>query len=295
MNRKEFLKLAALGTIAGATMDLKALSHLKDTLASTDPMPVLFVGHGSPMNAIEDNPYSRAMQAVGIQLPKPQAILMVSAHWETRGTKVTAQLEPRTIHDFGGFPRELFEVQYPAPGSEWLAREAQEAVESAEVQPDVTWGLDHGCWSVTRNMFPKADIPIVQLSLDRTQSAQYHYAVGQEIAKLRHKGVLIMGSGNMVHNLGMVAWDKLNQPFAYDWALEINNQFKHHIEDRNHGALVNYQGLGKAAALAIPTPEHYLPLLYVLGASNDKDSLAYFNDEPVGGSLTMTSVVLGQG
>jgi 4,5-DOPA dioxygenase extradiol len=293
MNRKKFLSIAALTTLAGATMNLKALHNLLGDLGPTDPFPTLFVGHGSPMNAIEDNQFSREMKAVAAKLPRPKAILMISAHWETRGTKVTSQPLPPTIHDFGGFPQALFDVQYPAPGSQWLVEETQAAVQQTQVLADATWGLDHGCWSVTRNMWPEADIPIVQLSLDYTLSPQQHYALAQELAQLRSKGVLIIGSGNMVHNLGMVAWNRLDQAYAYDWAQEINATFKQHILDGNHAALVNYGALGKAAALAIPTPEHYLPLLYVLGTQRKADALAFFNDVPVGGSLSMTSVVLG--
>lgn len=174
-----------------------------------------------------------------------------------------------------------------------MVEEAQAAVQQTQVLADATWGLDHGCWSVTRNMWPEADIPIVQLSLDYTLSPQQHYALAQELAQLRNKGVLIIGSGNMVHNLGMVAWNRLDQAYAYDWAQEINATFKQHIVDGNHAALVDYRALGKAAALAIPTREHYLPLLYVLGTQRKADALAFFNDVPVGGSLSMTSVVLG--
>jgi 4,5-DOPA dioxygenase extradiol len=295
MDRKQFLKIAGVTAFAGATMKLKALHQLLDGFSPTDTMPALFVGHGSPMNAIEDNVFSREMRAVAAKLPHPKAILMVSAHWETRGTKVTAQEVPPTIHDFGGFPQELFDVQYPAPGSQWLVGETKAAVQKTQVTADNTWGLDHGCWSVTRNMWPKADIPIVQISLDYTQSPQYHYELAKELAALRNKGVLIIGSGNIVHNLGMVAWNKdFNVPYAYDWATEINETFKKHIVEGNHSPLINYPTLGKAAQLAIPTPEHYLPLLYILGTQSKDDNLAFFNDIPVGGSLSMTSVVIGK-
>jgi 4,5-DOPA dioxygenase extradiol len=293
MNRKQFLSVAGVTALAGATMNLKALNQLLGDLGATDPLPALFVGHGSPMNAIEDNAFSREMKAVAAKLPRPKAILMVSAHWETRGTKLTAQALPPTIHDFGGFPQALFDVQYPAPGSEWLVQEATAAVTKAAVQPDISWGLDHGCWSVTRNFYPDADVPIVQMSIDYTQPAQYHYELAQELAKLRSKGVLIIGSGNMVHNLGMVAWNRLDQAYAYDWAQEINDTFKKNILSGNHQALIDYPKLGKSAMLAIPTPEHYLPLLYVLGTQGKIDDLAFFNDVPVGGSLSMTSVVIG--
>lgn len=294
MDRKTFLKIAGITTLAGATMNLKALHHLLGGLDATETMPVLFVGHGSPMNAIEENPFSRAMKEVAAKLPRPKAILMVSAHWETRGTKLTANELPPTIHDFGGFPQALFDVQYPAHGSPWLVGEAQAAIQKTQVAPDMNWGLDHGCWSVTRNMWPDADVPIVQMSLDYTQPPQYHYELAKELASLRQKGVLIMGSGNIVHNLGMVAWNRLNEAYAYDWAQEVNDTFKRYILDGNHQGLIDYQKLGRPAQLAIPTPEHYLPLLYVLANQGKEDSIAFFNDEPVGGSLTMTSVVIGK-
>ncbi len=294
MDRKQFLKIAGVTSLVGATMNLKAIHQLLGDLDATDALPALFVGHGSPMNAIEDNAFSREMKAVAAKLPAPKAILMVSAHWETKGTKVTAQALPPTIHDFGGFPQALFDVQYPAPGSQWLVDEATAAVHKTEVAPDNTWGLDHGCWSVTRNMFPKADIPIVQLSLDYTKPAQYHYELAQELAQLRRKGVLIIGSGNIVHNLGMIAWDRgLDAPYAYDWNTEISETIKKNILSGNHQALIDYSTLSKSAMLAIPTPEHYLPLLYVLGTQARADSLAFFNDVPMGGSLSMTSVVIG--
>lgn len=294
MDRKTFLKIAGFTTLAGATMNLKALHNLLGGLDATETMPTLFVGHGSPMNAIEDNAFSREMRNVAAKLPKPKAILMISAHWETKGTKVTANELPPTIHDFGGFPQALFDVQYPAHGSPWLVSETQAAVHKTQVLPDNGWGLDHGCWSVTRNMWPDADIPIVQLSLDYTQPPQYHYDLAKELASLRQKGVLIMGSGNMVHNLGMVAWNRLNEAYAYDWAQEINNTFKRYILDGNHPGLIEYQKLGRPAQLAIPTPEHYLPLLYVLANQGKDDSIAFFNDVPVGGSLNMTSVIIGK-
>jgi 4,5-DOPA dioxygenase extradiol len=293
MNRKKFLSIAGITAVAGATMNLKALNALLGDLGATDPLPALFVGHGSPMNAIEENAFTREMKAVAAKIQKPKAILMISAHWETKGTKVTAQALPPTIHDFGGFPQALFDVQYPAPGSAWLVDETKAAVQKAAILSDDTWGLDHGCWSVTKNFYPNADVPIVQLSLDYTQPPAYHYALAQELAKLRNKGVLIIGSGNMVHNLGMVAWNKLDQSYAYDWADEINTTFKRLITEGNHQALIDYPKLGKPAMLAIPTPEHYLPLLYVLATQGKSDAMAFFNDVPVGGSLTMTSVAIG--
>lgn len=257
-------------------------------------MPVLFVGHGSPMNGIEDTEFSRRWTEMAKEIPTPKAVLVVSAHWFTNGTKITAMDFPKTIHDFGGFPQALFDVQYPAPGHPALAKETAELLHSAHVELDHDWGLDHGAWTVIRHMYPDANIPVLQLSIDYTKSAQYHYDLAKELYALRKKGVLILGSGNMVHNLRMVAWDRLNEnEYAYDWAQSMNHRFKSLILDGDHKSLINYNLLGKEALLAIPTPEHYLPLMYTLGVKNQKDEVSFFNDKAVGGSLTMTSVKLG--
>ncbi len=257
-------------------------------------MPVLFIGHGSPMNGIEDNEFSRRWAAMGREIPEPAAVLVVSAHWFTRGTRVTAMDFPRTIHDFGGFPKELYQVQYPAPGNPALAGETASLLRSAHVELDHDWGLDHGAWTVIRHMYPKADIPVVQLSIDFTKAPDYHYQLAKELFNLRKKGVLIIGSGNMVHNLRMVSWEKMDEvDFGYDWALTMNEKFKSLIKAGDHNALQDYEGLGAEARLAIPTPEHYLPLIYTLGLQTDKDPLMFFNDHAVAGSLTMTSVKIG--
>ena len=254
-------------------------------------MPVLFLGHGSPMNAIEENEFVRGFRDVGKTLPKPAAILCVSAHWETSGTFVTAMEKPETIHDFGGFPRELYAVQYPAPGSPELANETKRLISRTEVGLDQKWGLDHGCWSAVKHLYPEADVPVIQLSLDRGRDSGYHYELAKELGALRRKGVLIIGSGNMVHNLRMVAWDKLNEDeYGYDWAIEAGEKMKSFILSGNHEPLINYKSQGKAFDLAIPTPEHYLPLLYALALKNENEAVELFNDKAIGGSLTMTSV-----
>lgn len=260
-------------------------------------MPVLFVGHGSPMNAIEDNPWSRKWREVGQALPRPRAILCISAHWETWGTSVTAMAQPRTIHDFGGFPRALFEAQYPAPGSPWLATATRAAIQQIDVGLDQDWGLDHGAWSVLRQMYPAADIPVVQLSMDYTQPAQFHYDLAKQLLPLRSQGVLILGSGNMVHNLRRVVFrsgrvSDFNEPFGLDWALEASELFKQLIQEKRHQELVDYPRLGPAVQLAVPTPEHYLPLLYALALQQEGESISYFNDVALAGSLTMTSLVI---
>lgn len=283
----------AIPISAAATMGLGSLRSLKDNLPTTEKMPVLFIGHGSPMNGILDNSFSQGWADMARKIPVPKAVLVVSAHWETKGTRITAMDSPQTIHDFGGFPRALYEVQYPAPGDPTLAREAAMMAQSAEIDLDHDWGLDHGAWTVVRHMYPDASIPVLQLSIDYTKGGQYHYELATELQALRHKGVLVIGSGNMVHNLRMVAWDKLDDNYGFDWALQMNDTFKQLIADGSHQRLVQYEKLGPEARLAIPTPEHYLPLVYTLGVSTSKDSVQFFNDHPVGGSLTMTSVKFG--
>ncbi|UZJ66565.1 4,5-DOPA dioxygenase extradiol [Sphingobacterium sp. KU25419] len=221
-------------------------------------------------------------------------MLVISAHWETRGTFVTAMENPPTIHDFGGFPQALFDVQYPAPGSPALAQETKRIITKTDVLLDNKWGLDHGAWSVVKHLYPDAAVPVVQMSIDYTQPASYHYELAKELASLRHKGVLIIGSGNMVHNLRMVAWDKLNESgFAWEWALEAKEKMKQYIMEGNHHALIDFKNQGKAFDLAIPTPEHYLPMIYSLALKDKQDDLFLFNDNSVGGSLAMTSLKIG--
>jgi 4,5-DOPA dioxygenase extradiol len=263
---------------------------------TTDQMPVLFLGHGSPLNAIEENEFTKGWHDIVKSIPRPTAILCVSAHWETRGTFVTTMNKPKTIHDFGGFPKELYEVQYPAPGSSTLARETKSIIKKTIVGLDESWGLDHGCWSVLKHLYPEADIPVIQLSLDYYQSAQYHYDLAKEISSFRKKGVLIIGSGNMVHNLRLIGWERLNEPgFGYDWAIEANEKMKKIILSNDHKSLIDYKSQGKAFDLAIPTPEHYLPLLYCLATKGEDDIINFFNDKAVGGSLTMTSSIIKKG
>jgi 4,5-DOPA dioxygenase extradiol len=275
-------------------MKLNELNKIINPFNDTEKMPVLFIGHGSPMNAIEENDFVTGWRNIGKTLPKPNAVLCVSAHWETKGTYVTAMSIPPTIHDFGGFPKELFEVQYPAPGSPELANETKNIVKKSDVGLDSRWGLDHGCWSVVKHLYPNADVPVVQLSLDYFQAPQYHYDLSKELASLRKKGVLIIGSGNMVHNLGMVSWEKIEEPgYGYDWAIEANEKMKIFILSNNHKSLINYKQQGKAFNLAIPTPEHFLPLLYSLALKEENEKTEIFNDKPVAGSLSMTSIKIG--
>lgn len=268
-------------------MKLSDLGRMAGDLSNTAPMPLLFLGHGNPMNAITENEFTRGWQQVGRSLPKPNAVLCISAHWETNGTYLTATEKPKTIHDFGGFPKELYEVQYPAPGSPEFAEETQHIVTKTSVELDHERGLDHGCWSVIKHVFPKADVPIVQISLDRGKPAQWHYDLARELASLREKGVLIVGSGNVVHNLRMADWD---EPGGFGWAVDANERIKKLIADGDHPLLIKYHSISKEMQLAVPTPEHYLPLLYVLGLKEEKESVSFFNDQTELGSISMTSV-----
>lgn len=273
---------------------ISAFNNFTDSLKLQEQiMPALFIGHGSPMNGIEDTEFSRRWTYLAKEIPLPTAVLVISAHWFTQGTKITAMDFPKTIHDFGGFPQELFDVQYPAPGHPVLAKQTAGLLHSAKVELDHDWGLDHGAWTIIRHMYPEANIPVLQLSIDYTKGPQFHYDLAKELRSLRRKGVLIMGSGNMVHNLRMVAWDKINEEYGYDWAQHMNDKFKLLIADDDFNSLINYQRLGKEALLAVPTPEHYLPLLYTLGLKESTDNTSFFNDKAVAGSLTMTSVQIG--
>lgn len=270
---------------------LNSLTELVAHSPSTPIMPALFVGHGSPMNAIEYNEFALAWQRIGEQIPTPTAILCISAHWETRGTFVTAMEKPKTIHDFYGFPKELFDVNYPAPGSQELAALTRSTITSIPVELDQSWGLDHGCWSVLKHMYPKANIPVVQLSMNQLQKPEWHYELGKELSTLREKGILIIGSGNIVHNLGAMNWK--TPETGYDWAIEANNTMKTLIQNGDHQSLSRYNNLGTAVAKSIPTPEHYLPLLYLLGLNKKQDTLQFFNDKTIYGSISMTSVMIG--
>lgn len=293
MNRKDFLKTLAILPAIGATMKIQELSNMTRDFGNTAKMPVLFLGHGSPMNAIEENEFVTGFRKVGKEITRPSAILVISAHWETPGTYITAMQQPRTIHDFGGFPKALFDVQYPAPGSPTLAKETQQLITHTKVELDEKWGLDHGAWSVIKHLYPDADVPVIQMSLDYRQSAQWHYDLAKQLAALRRKGVLIVGSGNMVHNLGKVEWRRLSETFGYDWALEASEKMKNSIRTGDHQPLIQFRSQGKAFDLAIPTPEHYLPLLYTLALQEKGEEVALFNDLAVAGALTMTSVKIG--
>jgi len=257
----------------------------------TNRFPAIFFGHGSPMNALQDNRYSKAWEQFGRRHPKPRAVLAISAHWYIRGTRLTSSASPRTIHDFGGFPEALYEVQYPAPGDPKLTRRVQKLLSPLEVTLDDSWGLDHGTWSVLKHVYPGADVPVVQLSIDATQPATYHYAIGRALAPLRIEGILIAGSGNVVHNLGQYDWAG-NSAGAKEWAHRFEQQSRELIQSDEHAALIDYPHLGRDAALSIPTPEHYLPLLYVLGSKTADDRVSFPVEGIEGGSISMLAVEL---
>jgi 4,5-DOPA dioxygenase extradiol len=257
-----------------------------------DTMPAIFFGHGNPMNALADNEFTRAWREIGSTIPKPKAILCISAHWYIPAVAVTAMTKPRTIHDFGGFPRQLFEVQYPAPGSPGLAARVNELLGGHIVRDESDWGLDHGTWSVLCHVFPGADIPVVQLSIDETQPAFFHYELAKKLSPLREQGVLITASGNLVHNLHTYAWGKHDvEPF--DWAVRFESHARELMLAGDHGPLVHYESLGRDAVLSAPTPDHYLPLLYVLAQQRGDDAVTFPVEGFDGGSISMLSVRIG--
>jgi len=266
----------------------------QDLNLSDQRMPVLFLGHGSPMNAIDDNEFVRQFQSIGRSLPTPKAIICISAHWFTKGTFVTAMKRPQTIHDFGGFPEELFKFQYPVNGSPELAAQTKDILQPIQVSLDQDWGLDHGAWSVLTHLYPKGDVPVIELSIDYTQSPVFHFELAQKLSTLRDKGILIIGSGNIIHNLRLADFNGIHKiDYGYDWALESHEILNKYILDSNYNPLINYKDLTKSVQLAIPTPEHYLPLIYTLALKDKKDDVTLFNDKLLAGSLSMTSVRIG--
>lgn len=258
----------------------------------TDIFPAIFFGHGNPMNALQKNLYTDAWRRIGKRIPKPRAILSISAHWSVPMTAVTIGTTPRTIHDFGGFPRELYQVQCPAPGDPDLAERVRSMLAPVPVAFDDSWGLDHGTWSVLKHVYPQADVPVVQLSINDAQSASVHFEIGRRIADLRSEGVLVMGSGNLVHNLHTYAWGR-HMPEPYDWASRFESTARDLMLAGDYAPLIDYEGLGPDAMLSIPTPDHYLPLLYVLGAAQPEDAITFPVEGVDGGSISMLSVQIG--
>jgi len=291
VNRKSFLKIIGLTPFLYSMKNINELYTTSQAFPNTEKMPVLFLGHGSPMNAIEENQFVTGFRNVAKTLPKPNAILCVSAHWFTKGTKVTAMEMPQTIHDFGGFPQELFNVQYPAKGSPELAQITHELLLPTPVELDHEWGLDHGAWTVIKHLYPNADIPVIQLSIDYTKPAQYHFELAQKLQALRNKGILIIGSGNIVHNLRLVDFANFDRDnYGYDWAIEARETVNNYLMDGNYKPLIEYDKQSKALQMAVPSPDHYLPLIYTLGLQQKGESISLFNDKLVAGSLSMTSL-----
>ena len=294
MKRRDFTSLLTLSTIGLSMTTLKDLSSWGATLQSSQRIPALFLGHGNPMNAIEENQFVQGFRDIAKTLPEIQAILVVSAHWLTKGTAVTAMVQPRTIHDFGGFPQALFEQQYPAPGSPELAKEIIQMISATAVHEDHEWGLDHGTWTVLKHLYPAANIPVVQFSIDVQLSLAAHFQLAKELNALRSKGVLIIGSGNIVHNLRAVDFRRINDVgFGYDWAQESRKYVNDQILSRNFSALSSLEKAPKALQMAVPTTDHYIPLLYTLGLAENTDEIVLFNDELLAGSLSMTSLKIG--
>jgi 4,5-DOPA dioxygenase extradiol len=255
-------------------------------------MPSIFFGHGNPMNALLRNRYTEAWTAIGASIPRPRGVLCISAHWYVSGAALTVSTSPRTIHDFGGFPRELYEVSYPAPGDPELARRVRKLLAPLPVDLDESWGLDHGTWSVLRHVYPRADVPVVQLSIDETRAAPFHYEIGKRLAPLREEGILIVGSGNLVHNLHAYAWGQ-HAVEPYQWAVSFEERARELLVSGDHAPLIGYERLGRDAMLAIPTPDHYLPLLYIIGAGAEAEPVSFPVEGVDGGSISMLAVRVG--
>lgn len=294
MNRNDFLKVMGMASLAPFFLGTKSVNELykeADTWANTPKMPLLFLGHGSPMNAIEDNSFVQGFKNVVNKIPTPKAILCISAHWETKGTKVTAMNMPRTIHDFGGFPQALYDIEYKAAGSPDLAQKTADLLQPIQVEMDHDWGLDHGAWTVIMHLYPQANIPIVQMSLDYSKSPEAHFELAKKLDELRHKGILIVGSGNILHNLRKINFNHNAKPF--DWAIEAKATIDSYIHHHNYFPLLSYDK-SRLLRMGIPSPDHFLPLLYILALhQKEKEDLFIFNDEIVYGSISMTSILIG--
>ena len=291
MKRGDFLKNITLGTLGMVT--IKTWANEIEKLTETGlKMPAIFIGHGSPMNAIEQNDFTQTLQNLGQSLIKPKAILCISAHWTTKGTFVDISPNPKMIYDMYGFPKELYQVKYPVKGAPNFASEVTKLITSTKVEKSTDWGLDHGTWSVLKHIYPKADVPTFQLSIDYNQPMQYHYDLAKQLKALRKKGVLIVGSGNITHNLSIVDLHDINAK-PRDWTLEFDSKIKKFIDDRNHQAIIDYQKIGSSAKLAVPEPSHYIPLIYTLALQDDKDEIDYFYDKFHYGTLSMRCVKIG--
>ncbi len=295
MKRENFLKLLALTPFAATAMKLNEFDSITKALGPSPLMPVLFVGHGNPMNALWDNPFTQSLKKLGEGInntEKPKAILMVSAHWLTQGTFVQASPQPETIHDFGGFPKELFDVQYPAPGSPEFANQVAALITHAKTTEE--WGLDHGAWTILKHIYPAADIPVFQLSIDYSKPLQYHFDLAKQICVLRERGVLIIGSGNIVHNLRL-SFEKfsINDSKPYDWAVEFDEWIKTRINDRNFADIISFEKAGKSGPLSVPTPDHYIPLLYSLALTEPNEKIEHTYEEVSFGGMSMRTLKIG--
>jgi 4,5-DOPA dioxygenase extradiol len=290
MDRKNFIRSLSIAMATPLVTKAETVLNELQKGETTDRMPVIFIGHGNPMHALHDNNFTRSLNNIQKNITRPKAILVVSAHWLTRGTFVSTNPAPKTIYDFGGFPDELYKIKYEPAGAPELAQEIKERVEHAKIEPDSTMGLDHGAWTVLKHMYPDADIPTFQLSIDYYKPASWHYALAKQLNFLRTKGVLIIGSGNIVHNLGMVDFAQTNS--GYDWATEFDATVKNLLDKGDFDALVNYEKLGKSALLSIPTNDHYLPMIYTLGLKNEKENVSYLYEGLEAGSISMRSFTI---
>lgn len=292
MERKQFLKFLALAPLTTVAMKLNELKNITDSFTTTTKMPVLFIGHGHPMNAILDNNFTQSLTKLGTSIGKPNAVLVISAHWETVGTFVSTNPFPRTIYDFGNFDKKLFDIKYEPKGHPELAQELIKSVETVKIKEDNSMGLDHGAWTILKFIFPKADVPVFEMSMDYTKGAEFHYSLGKELAKLRKKGVMIICSGNIVHNLNILDWNNIDaKPF--DWNLEFDNLVKKNIDNRTFNSLVNFQKLGKAAKLSIPTTDHYYPMLYSLGMVQKDEPIKHIYEGYQYGGISMRCFKIG--
>lgn len=291
MKRSNFIKQLSLGTLGMITLNTwaKEINKLAD---GEQKIPALFIGHGSPMNAIERNDFTKTLQNLGQKLTRPKAILCISAHWITKGTFVDVSPNPKMIYDMYGFPKELYEIKYPVRGSPYFANEITKLVTTTTIRKNTDWGLDHGTWSVLKHLFPKADVPTFQLSINYNQSMQYHFDLARQLKALRKKGVLIVGSGNLTHNLSIVDLTDINAKPA-DWAVDFDSKIKQHIDNRNYKGIINYQKIGNPAKLAVPEPSHYIPLIYTLALQDKEDEISYFYDKFHYGTLSMRCVKVG--
>ncbi len=291
MKRYDFIKQLTLGTLCMVTLNTwaKRIGNLPDNELI---MPVLFIGHGSPANAIETNDFTQTLVQLGENLPKPSAILCISAHWTTKGTYVNVSPNPKMIYDMYGFPKELYEVNYPAKGAPAIAKEIPKLILTTKVKTDTEWGFDHGTWSILKHLYPKADVPVFQMSIDYNKPMQFHYDLAKQLNSLRKKGVLIIGSGNLTHNLRIVDFPNINAA-PRDWALEFDSKIKLHIDKGNHRAIINYEKIGASAKLAVPEPSHFFPLIYALALQDKNDGISYFFEKFHYGTLSMRGVKIG--